>query len=216
MIQVLLVDDHAVVREGYRRLLERENDLRVVGEAADATEGYRAFCRLTPDVVIKLPGGKNVVVDAKVALTAFLDALECDDDTQRAGGFWHTHVREAGRGQLYAYRVHGDGPRFDPSRTLLDPYARMVEGDVLSGGGRCRVVDTVFDWSGDRLPAIPWRDTVLYEAHVRGLTRLHPGVSVSDARAATGWDLRVAATVARTEPPTGTELSALRELLAAS
>ncbi|TMM31860.1 MAG: CoA-transferase subunit beta [Actinobacteria bacterium] len=48
------------------------------------------------------------------------------------------------------------------------------------------------------------------------LTRLHPGVCVPDARAATGWDLRVAATVARTEPPTGTELSALRELLAAS
>src|SRR5256885_4615615 len=68
---------------------------------------------------------------------------------QRAGGFWHTHVREAGRGQLYAYRVHGDGPRFDPSRTLLDPYARMVEGDVLSGSRRCRVVDTVFDWGGD-------------------------------------------------------------------
>jgi DNA recombination protein RmuC len=39
--------------------------------------------RLTPDVVVKLPGGKNVVIDAKVALTAFLDALECDDDTQR-------------------------------------------------------------------------------------------------------------------------------------
>jgi DNA recombination protein RmuC len=39
--------------------------------------------RLTPDVVVKLPGGKNVVVDSKVALTAFLDALECDDDGQR-------------------------------------------------------------------------------------------------------------------------------------
>jgi isoamylase len=95
---------------------------------------------------------------------------------QRAGGFWHTHVRDAGPGQLYAYRVHGDGPRFDPSRTLLDPYARMVEGDILSGGGRCRLVDTVFDWGGDRLPGVRWRDTVVYEAHVRGLTRLHPDV----------------------------------------
>ena len=49
---VLLVDDHAVVREGYRRLLERENDIRVIGEASDAADAYRVFCRLTPDVVV--------------------------------------------------------------------------------------------------------------------------------------------------------------------
>jgi isoamylase len=95
---------------------------------------------------------------------------------QRAGGYWHIHLRDVGRGQLYAYRVHGDGPRFDPSLTLLDPYARLVEGDVLSGAGRCRIVDAPFDWGDDRLPQIPWQDTVVYEAHVKGLTRLHPGV----------------------------------------
>src|SRR3954466_13811949 len=59
---------------------------------------------------------------------------------QRAGGFWHTHVRDAGPGQLYASPPRGAGPPFAPSRTLLDPYARMVEGDILSGGGRCRLV----------------------------------------------------------------------------
>jgi DNA-binding NarL/FixJ family response regulator len=49
---VLLVDDHAVVREGYRRLLERESDIRVVGEAGSASEAYQAFCRLLPRVVV--------------------------------------------------------------------------------------------------------------------------------------------------------------------
>jgi len=69
-----------------------ELQLRRVLEAAGMVEGHHFEVkesvhgedgRLTPDVVIKLPGGKNVVVDAKVALTAFLDALETDDDTLR-------------------------------------------------------------------------------------------------------------------------------------
>jgi DNA recombination protein RmuC len=69
-----------------------ELQLRRVLEAAGMLEGshfeikesvHGEDGRLTPDVVIKLPGGKNVVVDAKVALTAFLDALECDDEAQR-------------------------------------------------------------------------------------------------------------------------------------
>jgi DNA recombination protein RmuC len=69
-----------------------ELQLRRVLEAAGLVEGQQFEIkesvhgddgRLTPDVIVKLPGGKNVVVDAKVALTAFLDALECDDDGQR-------------------------------------------------------------------------------------------------------------------------------------
>ena len=51
-IRLLLVDDHAVVREGYRRLLERRSDLRIVGEAENAAEGYRLFKDLAPDVAI--------------------------------------------------------------------------------------------------------------------------------------------------------------------
>jgi DNA-binding NarL/FixJ family response regulator len=51
-VTVLLVDDHAVVREGYRRLLERAPDLAVVGEAASAAEAYQKFCQLAPDVVV--------------------------------------------------------------------------------------------------------------------------------------------------------------------
>lgn len=49
---VLLVDDHAVVRQGYRRLLEREPDIRIAGEAASAAQAYQEFCRLAPDVVV--------------------------------------------------------------------------------------------------------------------------------------------------------------------
>jgi DNA recombination protein RmuC len=69
-----------------------ELQLRRVLEAAGMLEGHHFEIkesvhgddgRLTPDVIIRLPGGKNVVVDAKVALTAFLDALECDDDGLR-------------------------------------------------------------------------------------------------------------------------------------
>jgi two-component system, NarL family, invasion response regulator UvrY len=51
-IRLLLVDDHAVVREGYRRLLERRADLRIVGEAGTAAEGYSLFKELAPDVAI--------------------------------------------------------------------------------------------------------------------------------------------------------------------
>ena len=79
-------------------------------------------------------------------------------------------------GQLYAYRVHGDGPRFDPSRTLLDPYARLIAGDISAGLGRCALVESRFDWGGERAPRTPWRETVIYEAHVKGLTRVHPGI----------------------------------------
>jgi two-component system invasion response regulator UvrY len=62
-IKVLLVDDHAVVREGYRRLLENDAQIRVIGEAADAADAYRCFRELTPDVVvmdIALPGASGL------------------------------------------------------------------------------------------------------------------------------------------------------------
>ena len=52
MIAVLLVDDHAVVREGYKRLIERSPDLRVAGEASTATDAYRTFADTDPDVTV--------------------------------------------------------------------------------------------------------------------------------------------------------------------
>ncbi len=62
-ISVLLVDDHKVVREGYRRLLEREPALSIVAEAGDAESAYRCFCESSPDVVvldIALPGASGI------------------------------------------------------------------------------------------------------------------------------------------------------------
>jgi DNA-binding NarL/FixJ family response regulator len=62
-ISVLLVDDHAVVREGYKRLLELSADVSVAGEAADAAQAYKKFCALQPDVVVMdlaLPGASGI------------------------------------------------------------------------------------------------------------------------------------------------------------
>ena len=64
-VSVLLVDDHAVVREGYRRLLERQGGIAVIGEAADADTALSLFCRLDPQIVvmdISLPGPSGIEV----------------------------------------------------------------------------------------------------------------------------------------------------------
>jgi isoamylase len=119
---------------------------------------------------------------------------------------WHVYVVGLGPGQRYGWRVHGpflpkDGHRFNPNKLLVDPYARALDGhldvhapvyayprdralddlvfddrDDASGKPKCVVVDEAFDWQGDRSPRVPWHDTVLYEVHVRGLTRRHPAV----------------------------------------
>ncbi|HVL35705.1 MAG TPA: glycogen debranching protein GlgX [Burkholderiales bacterium] len=94
---------------------------------------------------------------------------------------WHCYLPDARPGLLYGYRVYGPdkpehGHRFDPGKVLLDPYARLIKGKVGAGLGRCQVVDTAFSWGDDRPPRTPWQDTVLYELHVKGFTRLHPGV----------------------------------------
>jgi isoamylase len=98
----------------------------------------------------------------------------------RTGDVWHGLIssRRAGPGSHYAFHVHGpfdpqSGQRFDATVPLIDPYARE-----LSGGARprSRVVDPAFEWGEDRPPTVPWRDTVIYELHVKGFTRLHPAV----------------------------------------
>ena len=52
----------------------------------------------------------------------------------------------------------------------------MLRGKISAGLGRCQVVDTAFTWGDDRRPRTPWQDTVIYELHVKGFTRLHPEV----------------------------------------
>jgi isoamylase len=98
----------------------------------------------------------------------------------RTGDTWHGYLpaRCAGPGAQYAFYVHGPndperGHRFDPSVALIDPYARELS---FTTPLRSRVIDGRFDWEGDRPPATPLRDTVLYELHTKGYTRLHPDV----------------------------------------
>ena len=101
---------------------------------------------------------------------------------------WHGYLADAAPGLRYAYRVHGpnapdQGHRFAGQRLLLDPYAREVVGR-FSWPARedpvhaltAAVVDDRFDWGDDAPPATVWNDTVLYEAHVKGMSRQHPGV----------------------------------------
>jgi glycogen operon protein len=117
----------------------------------------------------------------------------------RSGDIWHGYLPGGELGQRYGFRVHGPfephlGLRFNAHKLLLDPAARAVEGPVadhvhLHGGydqpdqqdsaplmPKCVVIDESYDWQDDRPPATPWGKTVIYEAHVRGLTLTHPEI----------------------------------------
>jgi isoamylase len=119
---------------------------------------------------------------------------------ERTAYVWHGYLPDVGVGQLYGYRVHGphapaQGHRFNARKLLLDPYAKSIarglsshDGVYDQEGGQpdprdsagvaplASVVAPGFDWGEDRPPRIPWRDTIVHELHVRGFTRLHPGV----------------------------------------
>jgi isoamylase len=121
-----------------------------------------------------------------------------------SGFVWHGYLPGVGPGQRYGYRVHGpwaprDGVRCAPSKLLLDPYALAVEGqpefnealftyrfakpdgpfnkaDSAPYAQRSVVVDTAFDWAGDRAPRRPLHETVIYETHVKGFSMRHPDI----------------------------------------
>ncbi|PWF55344.1 glycogen debranching protein GlgX [Massilia glaciei] len=101
----------------------------------------------------------------------------------KTSGVWHGLLQGVGAGQVYGYRVHGPfdperGHRFNPDLVLLDPYARDVVGghDGIDGAFKGRVVDDSYDWGDDRAPRTAPEDTILYELHVKGFTRLLGGV----------------------------------------
>ena len=123
--------------------------------------------------------------------------------TEVDGFVWHCYLPDAGPGQLYGFRVHGPydpsrGHRCDSSKLLLDPYGKAVAGHVkfdpdlfsytwgdksaLNTGDsapfmpRNVVINPYFDWAGDQRLRTPYQDSLIYEAHVRGLTFCHPGV----------------------------------------
>ncbi|MEO8050149.1 MAG: glycogen debranching protein GlgX [Acidobacteriota bacterium] len=122
---------------------------------------------------------------------------------------WHGYLPSVLPGQLYGYRVHGpyaphQGHRFNAHKVVLDPYAKAVGrtirwGDHMYGYkigdshadlsfDTCdnaasaplgAVIDTSFTWGADRRPKTPWHKTVIYEAHVKGFTKLHPQIPES-------------------------------------
>jgi glycogen operon protein len=123
--------------------------------------------------------------------------------TAGPGGRWQCYLAGVGPGQRYGYRVDGpwnpaEGQRANPAKLLLDPYARAIDGDVTwvpsvyghraddpdqrdDGDSapcvpRSVVVNSFFDWGADRPPRHALADTILYEAHVKGLTARHPEV----------------------------------------
>ncbi len=119
---------------------------------------------------------------------------------------WHVYLTDARPGQLYGYRVYGPydptrGHRFNHHKLLIDPYARALVGplrwsdahhsyrpessradlsfdrrDSARAMPKCRVVEQAFSWGDDAPPRVPWSQTVLYEAHLRGFTMQHPRV----------------------------------------
>jgi isoamylase len=132
------------------------------------------------------------------------DGAESRVDLREVDGFvWHAYLPGIGPGQRYGYRVHGPyhpaaGQRCNPAKLLLDPYAKAIDGAVSWGQPvfsyqfghpdrrnnadsapyvpRSVVVNPYFDWTHDRPPRTPYHETVIYEAHVRGLTKEHPVV----------------------------------------
>ncbi|WP_320534659.1 glycogen debranching protein GlgX [Robbsia andropogonis] len=119
---------------------------------------------------------------------------ECTDEV------WHGYLPDAQPGMLYGLRAHGPwqpqhGHRFNPHKLLLDPYAKQLAGplrwsdalfgyrlssrradlafdrrDSAAAMPKCVVTTESFDWANDRRPHRPWSDTVIYEAHVRGIS----------------------------------------------
>src|SRR4051812_48932149 len=125
--------------------------------------------------------GTNFALYSQHATGVDVCLLGADGETrvpleERTAFVWHGYLPGVAPGQAYAYRV--DGPRdpehghlFDPSVLLLDPYARQFDRDL-----RPLVVDPAVEAHDVPKPRTPWAETVIYEAHVKGLTMRHPDV----------------------------------------
>ncbi|MBL4834024.1 MAG: glycogen debranching protein GlgX [Pseudomonas sp.] len=135
-----------------------------------------------------------------------LERIELPEYTNE---IWHGYLPDAHPGQIYGYRVHGPyepeaGHRFNHHKLLIDPYAKQLVGKLewseclfgytigspeadLSFDERdsapfmpkAKVIDPAFTWGHQHKPRIPWNNTSIYEAHVRGISMLHPDVPES-------------------------------------
>ncbi|MFZ0633598.1 MAG: glycogen debranching protein GlgX [Acidobacteriaceae bacterium] len=130
---------------------------------------------------------------------------DCVALRERTAFVWHGLVRGIRPGQRYGYRVEGpwqpeNGHRFNPSKLLVDPYAKALTGDVdwkapifpydtktgndltrddrdsAAGVPKSIVIDSQFDWGDDCPPDTPLADSVIYEVHVRGFSKLNEAV----------------------------------------
>jgi isoamylase len=137
------------------------------------------------------PAGKET---ARIALPEYTDEV------------FHGYLPDIHPGQFYGYRVHGpyepnEGHRFNPNKVLLDPYARAHAGKLVWNPAvfgyqmetaddttfderdsapfipKCVIVDESYDWKGEPgRKTAPWNDTIFYEAHVKGFTKLYPAI----------------------------------------
>lgn len=126
--------------------------------------------------------------------------------TERNSYVWHNYIPGLQPGQRYGYRVYGPydpvhGLRCNPNKLLLDPYAKAIEGNIdgdeslfsywfkspddtsamndLDSAAhtmKSAVINPYFDWGNDQHPYISYHDSVIYEAHVRGMTNLNMDV----------------------------------------
>src|SRR4051795_8383216 len=127
--------------------------------------------------------------------------------TEQTDMVWHGYLPDVRPGQLYGYRVHGPyephhGHRFNPNKIVMDPYARVVgrpvrwneslfgfhaghddttfdPRDSATAAPLAAVVDPAFTWGDDRPLRTPWHETLIYELHVKGFTKLNPHVPES-------------------------------------
>jgi glycogen operon protein len=173
---------------------------------------------------VVMPEGVNFAVHSRGATRVELllfdniadrrpsQVIPLSPETNRTGDVWHIFVEGLPNGTLYNLRVDGpyqpakDGTRFNPAKTLIDPYARAISGDFywqsgdalgydntepknpdrhlvpgrvdnVMGAPRCVAYKSNFDWEGDRHPDIPIEESIVYEVNVRGFTRHHTSES---------------------------------------
>ena len=156
--------------------------------------------------------GVNFALFSQVAEKVELCLFDEDDHetrvemTEQNSYVWHNYIPGLQPGQRYGYRVYGPynparGQRCNPSKLLLDPYAKAIEGNIdddpslfsydMSNPGDINAINTqdsaahtmksvvvnpYFDWGSDQHPGISYHDSVIYEAHVRGMTNLNQDV----------------------------------------
>jgi glycogen operon protein len=141
---------------------------------------------------------------------------------ERSHQVWHTYIPGLRPGQLYGYRISGpyqpdQGHRYNPNKLLLDPYAKAIsksidwddalfgyqignEADIPSETDsaqflpKCVVIDQHYDWEGDKPLRTPYYQSIIFEAHIRGLTMMHPDIpeEIRGSYAAIGHPVTIA------------------------